>query len=55
MGITTLHAHWDKMTADERLNLLERMLAHASLVDDSLKSLMQGRLSVAPSPSDSEL
>jgi GGDEF domain-containing protein len=52
MGITTLQAHWDSMPTAERLHLLQRMLSHASFVDERLKSLTQGRLSlVASSPS----
>jgi hypothetical protein len=52
MGIATLQAHWDAMPAAERLHLLKRMLSHASFVDERLKSLTQGRLSlVASSPS----
>jgi diguanylate cyclase (GGDEF)-like protein len=52
MGITTLQAHWDGMEGPERAHLLQRMLAHASFVDDRLKGLTQGRLSLAtPSPS----
>jgi diguanylate cyclase (GGDEF)-like protein len=46
MGITTLQAHWDKMPGPERLHLLQRMLAHASFLDDRLKGLTQGRLSI---------
>jgi len=49
MGITTLQAHWDTMPAPERAHLLQRMLSHASFVDERLKGLTQGRLSLVVS------
>jgi hypothetical protein len=45
MGITTLQAHWDGMPSLQRAHLLERMLAHASVIDDRLKDLTWGRAS----------
>ena len=51
MGITTLQAHWDGMPDPERAHLLQRMLAHASFLDDRLKGLTQGRLSIGAPPS----
>lgn len=46
MGITTLQAHWDRMSGPDRLHLLQRMLAHASILDERLKRLTQGRVSI---------
>jgi diguanylate cyclase (GGDEF)-like protein len=54
MGITTLQTHWNGISGPERMHLLQRMLAHASFLDDRLKGLTQGRLSLGASPSVSD-
>ena len=46
MSIMTLLANWDAMQADDRVHLLQRMLKHASSMDDRLKGLTQGRLTL---------
>jgi diguanylate cyclase (GGDEF)-like protein len=43
MGITTLQLHWDTLSGPDRAHLLQRMLSHASFVDERLKGLTQGR------------
>jgi hypothetical protein len=42
MGITTLLAQHDELTSPERRHLLERMLAHATRVDQRLKGITRG-------------
>ncbi|MCU1450681.1 MAG: diguanylate cyclase/phosphodiesterase & domain with sensor(s) [Acidimicrobiales bacterium] len=49
MGITTLQTHWNDLPAPDRMHLLERMLTHASSMDDGLKDLTQGRLTLSRS------
>ena len=44
MAATTLLAHWDDMSAPDRIHLLERVLRHASKVDDHLRGVTQGLL-----------
>jgi len=51
MGITTLLEHWDTMSAPDRAHLLQRMLGHASYVDERLKGLTHGLQSLVASPS----
>jgi hypothetical protein len=48
-GLMTLQAHWDGMAAVTRVELLRRLLAHASFLDDRLKGLTQGQLGFAAS------
>jgi diguanylate cyclase (GGDEF)-like protein len=47
MGVTTMQEHWDRMPDAEREHLLERMLTHASFLDDRLKKVTQGHLRIA--------
>jgi hypothetical protein len=42
MGISTLLAIWDRLSAPDREYLLRRMAAHAATVDDGLKLLTRG-------------
>ena len=44
MGITTLQEHWSDLSTDERAHLLDRVLKHASTMDDRLKEMTLGRL-----------
>ena len=44
MAATTLLAQWDDMPAPDRIHLLERVLRHASKVDDHLRGVTRGHL-----------
>jgi hypothetical protein len=54
MGIETLQGHWEAMPGADRVSLLQRMLAQASSLDDRLRDLIQGRLSLALSKRSEE-
>jgi hypothetical protein len=47
MAATTLLAHWDGMVPADRVHLLERVVTHASSVDEALKEITQGHLGLA--------
>jgi diguanylate cyclase (GGDEF)-like protein len=51
MGVTTMQAHWSRMPDAEREHLLERMLTHASFLDERLKKMTQGHVRQQSVPS----
>jgi GGDEF domain-containing protein len=52
MGITTLLAQHDELASPARRHLLERMLAHATRVDQRLKGITRGVLVLETLPPD---